>query len=145
MKKLLIVLSLICSFPLFAEEPKQLYDDALRSYLVGTWIGAEDKPGMLSQQTFRDDGTYEGLVVMKIKSPSGTEVERRLVFSGVWKVEGDVCIETTQKIDPQISKVGVPRRYRITEVTNSRHRSTNTETQASSAHLRKEAPSGSRE
>ena len=137
MKNLLAVAALFFSVSLLADESKQLYDDALRSYLVGTWIGAEDEPGTSSQQTFREDGTYEGLVVMKVKSPAGTEVERRVVFSGVWRVEGDVCVETTQKIEPQIANVGVARRYRITEVTSSRHRSTNTETQSSGVHMRK--------
>jgi hypothetical protein len=137
MKNLIIALVLICCTSLFAED-SALRDEALKSYLLGTWVGADDKPGMTSEQTFRKDGTFEGLVVTRIKSPSGVEAERRIVFSGIWKVEGDVCIETAQRIDPQIIKMPDTKRYRISDISPASHRSTNTETKKSNMHRRKE-------
>lgn len=116
----------------------QLVDTALQSYLVGTWAGADDKPGVTSEQTFRNDGTYNGRIVMKVKAQSGLLMERSLMFSGIWKIEGDVCIETTLKVEPEIRKMpDAPRKYRITEITPTEHLSTNIETSQSSINRRK--------
>jgi hypothetical protein len=57
----------------------------------------------------------------------------------VWKVDGDVCIETTNKSEPKVMEVPRTGHYRISDATPSRHRSTDTKSGESSVHRRKEA------
>lgn len=139
MKKTLVLAFFLAGFTGLSGEELKLRGADLRAYLIGTWVDAENaaKADITSEQTFRENGTYEGKVVMRTRNLFGRVSEQRLVFSGTWRVEGDVCIETTERMEPQISDVPHTGKYRIWHVSASTHRSTNVETNETSVHRRK--------
>lgn len=98
-----------------------LRDEALSAYLIGTWIDDDDDADSTAEQTFFADGTYQGKVMVKVKNEKGEVIELHLALSGRWKVDGDVCIQTTEWMDPQVEKVPRTGRYRVSEPTHQKH------------------------
>ena len=109
-----------------ALKKQELKDKALAKYLVGTWV-ADDKDDDLKihiEQTFNADGTFTGKA--SFDAPvSRWDITKVITFSGKWKVEGAIAIETGEKMS--LPLVPLPRieKFRISDIRPGQHLSQN--------------------
>jgi hypothetical protein len=95
--------------------------------LVGTWY-SEDKSltkTSAGEQTFNADGTLSGTARLVINLNTSTDlgaVPFMVTYSGIWRVEGDICIETLQKSSmPFSSPLPYTQAWRITDFQQEQH------------------------
>jgi hypothetical protein len=99
---------------------QQLYRDSkLAQYLVGTWYKDKKEESVIisDEVTFEADGTVSAELSF---SPvpdvvSNTNVPNAITYSGAWRIDGDIVIETVEKMSvPLVKPLPKTDKFRIT-------------------------------
>jgi hypothetical protein len=96
-----------------------LRGEALRRFLVGTWTSQEKDEESLritSKQRFRADGSFSEEVRAFLRLDPARDMWSTvgsLKSSGVWTIEDDVLVETTQKASAPAMKLPLEGRFKL--------------------------------
>jgi len=150
-KQILLSILLICTFPALHPElraaesdiksdaqPQNLKDKALTEYLIGTWAEDTDSDGVKAhaESTYKADGTFSGTITFDAPG-APPNAPKSATFSGKWKIEGDISIETLEKISLEGVPVPIVKKFKIQDIRNNTHTSKDMEDGTSSLNTRK--------
>lgn len=99
----------------------QLYRDSkLAQYLVGTWYQDEKEDSVIisDEVTFEADGTVSSELSYSPVSDvvSNTNVPNSITYSGAWRIDGDIVIETVEKMSVFLKPLPKTGKFRITVI-----------------------------
>ena len=119
-------------------QPQNLRDKALKEYLIGTWVTDDDSGEVKAhaESTYKADGTFSGTITFDAPG-APPNAPKSATFSGKWKIEGDISIETMEKISLEGVPVPIVKKFRILDIRNNTHISKDLEDGTSSLNTRK--------